>query len=124
MENLDEDLTELQNNSSGLEMEQVVAQASASALSLNNSHNDSVQIIETPIEVLDLTSPQPSTSSSSSSTSSSSAGAATALVGATSLVKRNLEEALKEERNTTGKLINNENIKKNFNKIIEVGESL
>ncbi|XP_065361030.1 E3 ubiquitin-protein ligase RNF146 isoform X1 [Calliphora vicina] len=50
--------------------------------------DDSVQIIETPIEVLDLTSPQPSTS-----TSSNSAGA----VGASnSLVKRNLEEALKE----------------------------
>lgn len=114
MENLEEDLTELQNNSSSLEMERVVAQAAAANLSSDDSHNDSVQIIETPIEVLDLTSPQPSTSSSSTSSSSSSnsAGAATALVGAASLVKRNLEEALKEERNTTGKLGNKENINK------------
>ncbi|KAM7355710.1 ring finger protein 146 isoform 2-T2 [Cochliomyia hominivorax] len=94
MENLEEDLSDLQTSASPLEVETTAAHSS-----LETTLNDSVQIIETPIEVLDLTSPQPSTSSSSNS-----AGTATALVGATSsscLVKRNLEEALKEERNTT-----------------------
>ncbi|XP_023293344.2 E3 ubiquitin-protein ligase RNF146 [Lucilia cuprina] len=100
MENLEESAEVITTTTPDLVEDSIATMGSGPPLLAATTHSneldDSVQIIETPIEVLDLTSPQPSTSSTTNC--SSGAGAVGAAACA---VKRNLEETLKKEANNT-----------------------
>ncbi|KAI8117230.1 E3 ubiquitin-protein ligase RNF146-B [Lucilia cuprina] len=102
MENLEESAEVITTTTPDLVEDSIATMESGPPLLAATTHSneldDSVQIIETPIEVLDLTSPQPSTSTSSTTNCSSGAGAVGAAACA---VKRNLEETLKKEANNT-----------------------